>query len=311
MLRKTYSLLFAVLCCGTAIGQPPSRFTSFDYPSAASTIAWGINTDGAVVGAYTDSAGSTHGFLVREGKFTTIDYPGAVYTTAQGINSQGDIVGCHIEDATRIPNSIGCHGYLLHQGTFTSVDVTGKYGEIAARINDAGLIVGCAHDDTGPGGAMSDGMHGFMYSNGASSQLSTNMTMNYSVTADGGVTTGIVSMDGGTHGYLASGDTVVPFDFPFAATTNPFDMTPSGDTIVGAYIDAAKGTHGFLMRLGDSTGTFGGLTGPFEFVTIDYPGAARTIVRGINPQSDMVGNYVDAAGKTHGFFLSPGRHRRE
>jgi uncharacterized membrane protein len=308
------NIVFTGLCTlglsvGTALAA--DTFNSFDYPNATSTTAIGINADGAVVGKYLDNAGAQHGFLLREGQFTSIDYPGAVFTVANGINSQGDIVGCHIEDATRIPNSIGCHGYLLHQGTFNSIDYPGKYGAIAARINDAGQIVGCNHDDTGPGGAMSDGMHGFMYSNGTYTQLSTNMTMNWSLTADGSVTTGIVTMNGATHGYLAIGDTLVVFDFPFATLTNPMDMTPSGDVIVGGYIDAAKATHGFLMRLADSSGTFGGLTGPVTFITIDYPGATRTVVRGINPQGDMVGNYVDAAGKSHGFFLSRRPHHED
>jgi len=299
---------FSVLCSlallsGAAAAE--DRFITFDYPGATSTTSWGVNAEGVVVGSYVDSSGSTHGFLLREGKFTSVDYPGAVYTSAQGINTQGDIVGCHIEDATRIPNSIGCHGFLLHQGAFISVDAPGKYGTMAVRINDAGQIVGCVHDDTGPGGTMSnDGLHAVRYSNGAFTQLSMGMTMDYSLTADGSVTTGIVMMDGVTHGYLSRGDTVVPFDFPFAALTNPFDMTPSGDTIVGGYIDRANATHGFLLRLGDSSGAFGGLTGPFEFITIDYPGATRTVARGINPRGDVVGNYVDAAGKTHGFFLS-------
>jgi len=302
--RILYTLALSV---GSAAAA--DTFTPFDYPSATTTQPFGLNADGAVVGSFVDSAGATHGFLLREGHFTSIDYPGAVYTSALGINSQGDIVGCHIEDATRIPGTIGCHGYLLHQGTFTSIDVPGKFGAIAAHINDAGQIVGCAHDDDGPGGTMMNDMHGFMYSNGNYSQLSAMATMNYSVTPDGGVTLGVVTMNG-THGYLASGDAIVPFDFPFATLTNPFDIGPAGDVIVGAYIDAAKGTHGFLMRMGDSTGTLG-VTGPFEFFTIDYPGSTRTVARGINPQGDIVGYYNDAAGKTHGFFMSAGRHRQD
>ena len=54
-----------------------------------------------------------------------------------------------------------------------------------------------------------------------------------------------------------------------------------------------------------------GFNGSFEFVSIDYPGATATRVFGINGRGDVVGSYVDSAGKTdeqrcrsrwHGFF---------
>jgi probable HAF family extracellular repeat protein len=307
-------LCAALLSCSTA--NAAAIFTSFDFAGATSTTASGINSDGAVVGWYVDSGGNTHGFLLKEGSFTSIDYPGAVFTQTWGINSQGDIVGCHIEDSTRISGSIGCHGFLLRQGVFTPVDVPGKYGAIPVRINDAGQIVGCAHDDDGPGGVMMDDMHGFLFSDGNVTQLSTKVTMNYSLTADGNVTTGVVGINGVTHGFLASNDTVVPFDFPFSISTVPYDMSSSGDEIVGAYRDGAKNMHGFLLRLGDSMGTFGvnpqfGMTGPFEFSTIDYPGATATQAVGINPRGDVVGLYVDGAGKRHAFFLSRGRRHQD
>jgi hypothetical protein len=41
-------------------------------------------------------------------------------------------------------------------------------------------------------------------------------------------------------------------------------------------------------------------------VTIDVPGAIRTIAFGINERGDMVGGYADSAG-FHGFLLSRGR----
>jgi probable HAF family extracellular repeat protein len=310
MLHNTASAILCALVGALALSLGTAKaedaFISFDFPGATSTTASDINADGAVVGWYVDSGGNTHGFLLKHGSFTSIDYPGAVHTEARGINAQGDIVGCHMEDATRIPGSIGCHGFLLRQGVFTPVDYPGKYGTIAQRINDAGQIVGCNHDDDGPGGTMMDDMFGFLFSNGQFSQLSTKATMNWGLTADGNVTVGNVTIDGVTHGYIASNDVVVPFDFPFSTVTNAYDMTPSGNKIVGAYRDSARKVHGFLLRI---VNPHFGLTGPFEFVTIDYPGATATQPFGINPQGDVVGVYVDAAGKRHGFFLTLGHNR--
>ncbi|MBZ5617854.1 MAG: hypothetical protein LAQ69_03845 [Acidobacteriia bacterium] len=288
-----------------ATAQRQSAFTSFDVPGAASTTPWGINDDGAVVGMYADSSGRTHGFLLQGGTFTTIDYPGALMTGPAGINNHGDIVGAHI-DAMGLPG-MGLRGFLLKQGTFTDVNYPGHLNTMPMRINDNGQIVGCYHDtDFGPS------MHGMMFSNGTFSALSTPASMNMGLLPGGGVTVGQYGATGGpTRGFVASADTLALFDFPFSISTNALDINPSGE-VVGVYTDAAKKTHGFLLRLGDAIDTFGvnpkiGMTGPFNFATIDFPGATSTDAYGINSRGDVVGDYVDSAGKTHGYLLSRAR----
>jgi probable HAF family extracellular repeat protein len=44
----------------------------------------------------------------------------------------------------------------------------------------------------------------------------------------------------------------------------------------------------------------------FDFTTIDVPGAVFTSASGINPRGDIVGNYTDGTGRTHGFLLRDG-----
>src|SRR6266567_4952490 len=44
-----------------------------------------------------------------------------------------------------------------------------------------------------------------------------------------------------------------------------------------------------------------------HFTTIDFPGAVLTDAEGINPGGEIVGWYVDSAGKQHGFLLSGGQ----
>ena len=61
--------------------------------------------------------------------------------------------------------------------------------------------------------------------------------------------------------------------------------------IVGTYIDAAGGHHGFLLAAGN-------------FTTID-PGTTYTDAYGINNDGHIVGTYSDASG-AHGFLLQPG-----
>ena len=43
---------------------------------------------------------------------------------------------------------------------------------------------------------------------------------------------------------------------------------------------------------------------PFTFTTIDVPGALFTLAAGINPEGDIVGQYMSADRTTHGFLLS-------
>jgi hypothetical protein len=59
---------------GNSPGQP-GNFTQIDVPGSVFTIANGINPQGDIVGAYVDSSGRLHGFLLSKGRFTTIDPP--------------------------------------------------------------------------------------------------------------------------------------------------------------------------------------------------------------------------------------------
>jgi probable HAF family extracellular repeat protein len=77
------------------------------------TAAYGINDNGQIVGAYTDSNDAYHGFMYSNGKFTTLDDPMAATgpyhgTYAEGINDYGEIVGGY-----RDINSVD-HGYFYN-----------------------------------------------------------------------------------------------------------------------------------------------------------------------------------------------------
>jgi hypothetical protein len=56
------------------------------------------------VGAYTDAAGNSHGFVLSkplmDAKFTTVDDPNGIGTTLlNGINDKGDLVGFYTDAA--------------------------------------------------------------------------------------------------------------------------------------------------------------------------------------------------------------------
>ena len=308
MFGKPFStiLFAAAISCATATGQRLFQFTSFDPPGSIATNADGINANGDVVGWYMDSTGTQHGYLLSAGSYTTIDYPGALATIARAINDQGDIVGTHV-DAVGLPGG-GIHGFLLQQGAFTALDFPGHLNTIAQRINNRGQVVGCYHDTDTMGT-----MHGFLLSDANFTALSTPASMSNGLMPDGLVVAGLYTdmMTGLGHGYLASGDNLAPFDFPFGTSTQVWDMNDSGE-LVGIYTDSTKKTHGFLLRLSDAIATFGvspqsPMNGVFDFASIDFPGATLTQAVGINSRGDIVGGYKDSAGTMHGFLLSRGR----
>ena len=96
-------VMVSVFLFGLAIGLLPRAvcaadvISTMDYPGAVSTIANGINSQGDIVGWYTDTAGKTHGFFLGRHGFVSIDYPGACRTEAWAINPAGDIVGVYYE----------------------------------------------------------------------------------------------------------------------------------------------------------------------------------------------------------------------
>ena len=89
-------------------------------------------------------------------------------------------------------------------------------------------------------------------------------------------------------------------DFPGAARTDAYgiaNISQSGQigTIVGSYqLTTFANSHGFIRSAG---GTFS---------TLDYPGALKTVLHGINDLGQIVGWYADQSGNGHGFLDNAG-----
>ena len=74
------------------------KFQTITVPGLVdgTTIAWGVNDSGIVVGTYCCSGTSLYrGFAMFRGKYLTFEYPGATDTFASGINNAGQIVGSY------------------------------------------------------------------------------------------------------------------------------------------------------------------------------------------------------------------------
>ena len=130
--------------------SPRGAFTAFNPPGAVTSEASTVNLEGAIVGAYTDSGGTTHGYLLYHGSYVTIDYPGSIFTFCGGNNALGAIVGAWQDTAGTF------HSFLLTHGSFTSFDPPGATGgSDASGINVEGTIVGLYADSAGA-------VHGFI-----------------------------------------------------------------------------------------------------------------------------------------------------
>jgi probable HAF family extracellular repeat protein len=102
---------------------------------------------------------------------------------------------------------------------------------------------------------------------------------------------------GGVHGFLDSGGTITTLDDPLAAPGGTFGhgINSTGTMIVGSYPE-----HGFIYTVSTN-----------NYATFDYPGAAASVLTGVNDFGQLVGSYTDnIGGRTHGFLYSPGLHAK-
>jgi probable HAF family extracellular repeat protein len=132
-------------------------FTHFRFPGSADTFANDINKNGVIVGSFRGANGQG-AFMVHNGVFHQVTLPGFPNGSpvANGVNDLGDIVGVFTRNGSNV-------GFLLHQGKLTVISFPGAAGgTFPSSINNQGVIVGTFFT-----GEQRDGRHGFMWKNGA------------------------------------------------------------------------------------------------------------------------------------------------
>ena len=184
-------------------------------------------------------------------------------------------------------------GSCGRRGEFLRVDFPGHINTIAQRILPDGTILGCYHDNDTMGS-----MHGMTHVTprrirgdpGRACRCTTARLRRARLIV--GLFT---DMDGRGKGYFIDRGRLEPFEVPGAATTAGGTSTRPASPW-GLSRQRSK-FHGFQF---DGT----------DFGRIDFPGATATRVFGINAGGDMVGNYVDISGRTHGFIAHWGPARK-
>jgi len=285
----------AVLLVSFTSASAQFTFTSIDYPGGTLTTTRGINNHGEIVGAYR-IVPPRHALLVKAGKLAPID-PNSVlgtnFSEAFKNNDRGDVVGDYLDD-----NGFA-HGFLLRKGVLTPIDFPGASNTEAHGINDSGTVVGQWDIVDSSGNVVV--IHGFTWNNGNFTQVDFPESGDTSVNGinargdfvgvwDTGLTSPIV------HGFVFSKGQFISFDVRFAGATltQANDINAKG-SIVGEWLDASGGIHGFLAE-------------GAKFTSIDYPDAAITSAWGINSAGQIVGNHVDTlSSSSRGYFAQPGK----
>jgi hypothetical protein len=289
-------------------------FTTIDFPGANGTQAYGINAAGDIVGTFQAPIpnAKNQGFVLKRGVFAAINFPGdgTDYSNATGIGPAGDIVGVYGLKSGPPGNG---HGFLLTTtGRWTTVDYPGdQLMSGPSRLLPDGGMVGCFHY-----GNPATSMHGYVRApDGTTTRFDypasgaqQSYAMHYGATPDGKMIVGVYvtpNSSGGfgagahNHGYVVAAGRVVSFDVPGSVTTTPMDISPTG-MIVGAYrtaLEASSLPHGFVAETHGSAD-------PAQWVftlSVDFPGASATRIRGVNAAGTIVGDYVGPDGRDHGF----------
>ncbi|MDH2352276.1 autotransporter domain-containing protein [Bradyrhizobium sp. SSUT112] len=260
------------------------NFTTLDNPTAGgSTIAYGVNNLGQVVG---NTNGSQGGFFYGGGTYTTIAFPSppAFGTTPHGINDPGQIAGAMVADITTVGS-----GFVYSGGTYSALPIgnpsAGLIDTVGWGINNSGKIVGTYLQ--GSGFIYDGSSFTRLQATGASGDTIARGINNANEVA--GYYFEATSGGNVTHGFVYSGGTFTTIDTPLGGQTRINAINDSG-WIVGTYLNGGQ-SHAFAEIAG-------------QFYTIDNPGATNTVAYGINNAGQIVGSYDDATG-THGFLAMP------
>jgi hypothetical protein len=209
--------------------------TTFDAPGADTnpancgingTQALATNSEGIILGTYTDTNSNSHGYLrATGGTFTILDLPGPIALfnsllsgpTPLYMNPQGVITGAYFQTSSNLTGGNYRVFVRATDGTFTTFDAV-------------------------------------MYPNGNPSLNIPCCTWSFpaGITPSGAITGAFNDGFNLNHGFLRASDgTITSFDAPGAGTgfqqgTAPMGVTPGG-VIMGFYRDPNYVHHGFLF----------------------------------------------------------------
>ena len=307
------------------------------FPGSVSTQGYNINQDGSIVGHYVSADGRTLGFVARpvvdtaaetvvptdfNYVFESIDVPGVDFLELTASSDFEDYAG-----NTKSADGTKTIGFTLIDGVFTTYDFLGSKNTYFYALSNDGTAAGHYEDSNGL-------YHGVILENGELREYNfpgAVQTFIYGINDETGVLTGsYMDTAGVRRGF--SGDEVV--EYPGAKETDAYFV--AAGRIAGSYVDADGMPRAYLRR---SDGKFSSInpetTGTLEYLLISgindagisivqsklvegvpqtlvgtlrkvhelkVPGSISTQGWNINQDSSIVGTYVSADGRKHGFI---------
>jgi hypothetical protein len=225
--------------------------------------------------------------------FQTVDDPNSNFNEVNGINQLSKIVGTY--GSGQGSNIYNSYNSLPPYTVFHGVNDQGSQGTVATSLSSNKDIAGYVIDPSG----LPAGIYAFVRINSLFTLLSDSNegTGNDAVTEilginDSGLAVGF---------YVNPSGIDVPFELNIPTVTFT-ELKPPGSVNaeatgingkgnISGWESTNKGTEGFYLQ----AGTY------YPFL---YPGSQATYALSLNWQDQIVGDYIDSHGKTHGFLLT-------
>ena len=336
----------ATVARAKAVGDVPRTYAptireELKFPGSVSTEGYNINQDGSVVGHYDSADGRRHGFIARPARdaaaqrvatdyiFESINVPGVDFLQLTASSDFEDYAG-----NTRSADGEKMVGFTLIDGVFTTYDFPGSQNTYFYALGNNGDAAGHYED--------SDGLHhGVVLENGELRQYDFPGAVETQIfgisDVTGALTGNFIDASGVRRGF--SGETIID---PREATETYADFVNARGIVAGSYVDADGLYHAYVRTpehtittvdfLDPSTLEYfflHGITDAWTIVArakavgdniprtyvgalrqglqeLKLPGSVSTEGWNINQDGSVVGNYMSADGRRHGFIARPG-----
>ncbi len=268
----------------TALASDNYTFETLDVPGV-DFLAVTASSDFEDYAGYTRSADGKKevAWTLIDGVFTTYDFPGSQKTHFYALGNNGQAAG-HYEDSNGMH-----HGVVLENGELRQYDFPGAVQTEIYGISDAtGALTGNFIDASGV-------RRGF---SGETIVEAPEASATYAdfINASGRMVGSYVDADGVYHPYMrTAAGRFVSLDLPNAAKFEYFFVHGIND--VGTLVGRAKAVE-------DVPRTYVGSL-QHGLQELQFPGSVSTEGWNINQDGSVVGNYVSADGRRHGFIARP------
>jgi probable HAF family extracellular repeat protein len=259
-----------------------------DPASPGSTMLFGINNSGTIVGANGANAGVV---VSPKGVVTDVNVPGATQTQLTGIASNGDRSGIFVgQNGT----TNGFIQFAHQSGAVAVFDQPGTAFNQALGISSNSKMF-AGYSSTNPGGAVLQQAYVGSVQNHTFTDISLPANFNSQATGinNRGVAVGFFDPTATTSVGFADINGIIKNIDPFGShNTAALGISDTGE-IVGTFTDANGVQHGYI----DINGVF---------TVFDPTGSMNTTINGVNDRGQIVGFFTNGDNQVIGFEGTPG-----